>query len=257
MILLIDIGNTRIKWASVADGRFGRVRAAGHAAWRVRDFEQVFGAAAGVDRVVVSSVASRKINGRLSLAARRVAAPSPEFVATPRRACGVTAAYREPWRLGVDRFLAMVGAHAQAARSTCIVGVGTAMTIDLLDGTGRHRGGAIIPAPPLMVSSLLQGTSGIRARARGGPAGRGGALFARSTRAAVEQGARYAAAAMVERAVREARTLLGRAPRVILTGGGAREVQALIRVSNTLMPDLVMRGLAVWAAQGRESRSRT
>ncbi len=255
MILLIDIGNTRIKWASLADGRLGRVRAAGHATWRVRDFERVF--AAGVDRVVVSSVASSKLNGTLSLAARRVAAPSPEFVTTPRRACGVTVAYLEPWRLGVDRFLAMIGAHEQAARSTCIVGVGTAMTIDLLDGTGRHRGGAIVPAPSLMVSSLLQGTSGIRARARGGADGRGAALFARSTRAAVEQGARYAAAALVERAVREAHVLLGRSPRVILTGGGARELQALIRVPSTLLPDLVLRGLAVWAAQGRESRSRT
>ena len=257
MILLIDIGNTRIKWASLADGRLGRVHAAGHAAWRVRDFERVFGAAAGIDRVVVSSVASSKINGTLSLAARRVVAPSPEFVATPRRACGVTVAYLEPWRLGVDRFLAMIGAHERAARSTCIVGVGTAMTIDLLDDKGRHRGGAIIPAPPLMVFSLLQGTSGIRERARGGADGRVGVMFALSTRAAVEQGARYAAAAMVERAVREARTLLGRAPRVILTGGGAREVQPLIRVSSTLLPDLVLRGLAVWAAQGRESRSRT
>ena len=257
MILLIDIGNTRIKWAPVAGGQLGRVRAAGHAAWRVGDFERVFGAAGQIDRVVVSSVASGKINDTLSRAARRVAAPLPEFVSTPRRACGVTVAYREPWRLGVDRFLAMVGAHAQAARSTCIVGVGTAMTIDLLDGTGRHRGGVIIPAPPLMVLSLLQGTSGIRARARGGAAGRATALFARSTRAALEQGARYAAAALVERAVREARALLGRAPQVILTGGGARQMQALLGVSSTLLPDLVLRGLAVWAAAGRESRSRT
>ncbi len=250
MTLLIDIGNTRIKWARVSDGRLGRPRATHHARWGAGDFGRVLGSGPRFDRIIVSSVASAKINAALSLAARRAQQPSPEFVVTRRRACGVTVAYLEPWRLGVDRFLAMIAAHERYARSVCIVGVGTAMTVDLLDGTGRHRGGAIIPAPQLMVSSLLNGTSGIRERAEGGADGRGPALFGRSTRAAVEQGARFAAAATVERAVREARALLGRTPRVVLTGGGARDLQPLIRVPGVLLPDLVLQGLAVWAAEG-------
>lgn len=250
MILLIDIGNTRIKWAHLSGERLGRPRATHHARWGARDFARVLGLRPRFDRIIVSSVASARINDALSLAARRAKQPAPEFVATRRRACGVTVAYLEPWRLGVDRFLTMIGAHERYARSVCIVGVGTAMTVDLLEGTGRHRGGAIIPAPPLMVASLLDGTSGIRERAEGGADGRGPALFGRSTRAAVEQGARYAAAATVERAVREARALLGHTPRVVLTGGGARDLQPLIRVPGVLLPDLVLQGLAVWATEG-------
>lgn len=250
MSLLIDIGNTRIKWARLSGGRLGPVRAAGHFGWDPKDFGRVIGAASRCDRIIVSSVASEEINRALSIAARRTGAPSPQFVATPRRACGVTVAYLEPWRLGVDRFLAMIAARERFTRSVCVVGVGTAMTMDLLDREGHHRGGAIIPAPQLMVSSLMKGTSGIRERSRGGADGRGPALFARSTRSAVEQGARFAAAATVERAVREARLLLGRAPRVLLTGGAARDLQPLIGVQSLLLPDLVLQGLAVWAAKG-------
>lgn len=250
MTLLIDIGNTRIKWAQLSDGRLGQSRAAHYAGWRTRDFVRLLGAGPKFDRIIVSSVGSTKINEALSVAARRARAPSPELVATRRRACGVTVAYLEPWRLGVDRFLAMIAAHARFARPVCIVGVGTAMTIDLLDGNGRHRGGAIIPAPQLMVSSLLKGTNGIRERALGGADGRGPALFGRSTRAAVQQGARFATAATVERAAREARALLGRPPRVVLTGGGALDLQPLVDVPSVLLPDLVLQGLAVWAAQG-------
>ena len=250
-VLLIDIGNTRAKWARYDGSRLSGARAAHHAAWSARDFERIIGSARRPDRILVSSVAGAKINAALERAARRARAPAPEFATTQRHACGVTAGYVEPWRLGVDRFLGMIGARAHfARRPICVVGVGTAMTIDLLGTDGRHRGGAIVPAPSLMISSLLDGTRGIRRRAQGGVKGSGPALFGRSTRAALEQGARYAAAAAVDRAVLEARALLGRPPLVVLTGGGARELRPLIRSASRDIPDLVLWGLAVWAREG-------
>jgi len=249
-VLLIDIGNTRLKRAPLSGGRLGRVRAARHAGWHPGDFERLARSARGAGRILVASVAAPEVNKALTLAARRMGMPEPEFVTTRRRACGITVAYLEPWRLGVDRFLAMIGAHERFSRPVCVVGIGTAMTIDLLGADGCHRGGAIIPAPPLMMSSLLEGTSGILRRTQGGADGRGPALFGRSTRAAVEQGTRFAAAATVDRAVGEARSLLGRTPRVLLTGGGARGLQPLIRASSLLLPDLVLQGLAVWAETG-------
>ena len=249
--LLIDIGNTRVKWARDAAGGLGRSRAARHAGWSARDFEPVVGTGARTERILVASVAGDPINAALRRAAQRRGAPVPQFVTTQRKACGVTAAYLEPWRLGVDRFLGMIGARAHFERlPLCIVGVGTAMTVDLLAADGRHRGGAIIPAPPLMISSLLEGTRGIRRRAQGGVKGSAVALFARSTRSALEQGARYAAAATVDRAVEEAHALVGRAPLVVLTGGGAAELRPLIRSASLEVADLVLWGLAVWAREG-------
>ncbi len=250
-VLLIDIGNTRVKWASCDRAGIARARAARYAAWSSRDFRRVLGAQQRWEQILVSSVAAPEVNAALVRAARERDAPVPQFVTTRRQACGITVGYLDPWRLGVDRFLGMIGARAHFTRGpVCVVAVGTAMTIDLLGSEGRHHGGAIVPAPTLMVSSLLDGTRGIRPRARGGSAGAGPALFGRSTRAALEQGARYAAAAAVDRAVLEARTLLHRVPLVVLTGGGAAELRPLIRSASREVPDLVLWGLAVWAREG-------
>jgi type III pantothenate kinase len=118
------------------------------------------------------------------------------------------------------------------------------MTLDLIDARGRHRGGVIIPAPGLMVDTLFSNTHGIRRRSQGGGLG-GAGLFGRSTRAGVVQGARYAAAALVDRAVEEGEVFLRRKPLVVMTGGQASAIRPLVRSSSVGMPDLVLRGLAV------------
>lgn len=249
--LLVDIGNSRIKWAWLTDGRLGKAQAAEYSGWGARDFlRRVIGPRRDTERILLSSVAADAVSDALTAGARLAGAPDPERVTTRRHACGVTIGYIDPWRLGVDRMLAMIAAHRRfAGRPVCAVAVGTAMTVDLVESDGSHFGGAIIPAPPLMMASLLDSTNGIRRRAQGGAAGKGRALFRRSTRAAVEQGARYAAAAAVDRAVSEARALAGRTPKLVLTGGGAPDLLPLIRSSSVLVPDLVLEGLAAWCHQ--------
>ena len=246
--LLVDIGNSRIKWAWLTGGRLGKAHAAEYSGWRARDYaRRVIGLRADVERILVSSVAADDITDALAAGTRLAGMPEPERVTTQRRACGVTIAYIDPWRLGVDRMLGMIAAHRRfPERPVCVVAVGTALTIDLVGGDGRHRGGAIIPAPPLMAASLFDGTIGIRRRAQGGASGKGRGLFGRSTRVAVEQGARFAAAAAVDRAVSEARALVGRKPELVLTGGGASGLRPLIHSSSLLVPDLVLEGLAAW-----------
>lgn len=246
--LLVDIGNSRIKWAWLKEGRLGKAQAAEYSGWRARDFaRRLIGSRPGVERILVSNVAGDEVTAALAAGARLARAPEPEWVSTRRRACGVAIGYIDPWRLGVDRLLGMIAAHCRfAERPVVTVAVGTAITLDLLGADGRHWGGAIIPAPPLMVASLLEGTSGIRRRAQGGASGRGRSLFGRSTRAAVEQGARFAAAAAVDRAVSEAHVLVGHQPQLVLTGGGASGLRPLIHTSSLLVPDLVLEGLAAW-----------
>jgi type III pantothenate kinase len=253
-VLLIDIGNTRIKWTRFDRGRLGRLRAAGHDGWRASEFKRrLFGTRAPVDHVLVSSVAGPEVNRALAAAARKVGARA-QFVKVPRRAGGVTVGYPEPWRLGVDRFVAAVGAHQLfKGVAVCVVGVGTAMTIDLVDVRGRHLGGAIIPAPELMMQTLFRQTHGIRRRAQGG-AGGAERLFGRSTRAGVVQGSRYAAAALIDRAAEEARVLLRRRPLVVLTGGEAPVVRKLVQSPCVGVPDLVLRGLAVLAEAPQPQR---
>jgi type III pantothenate kinase len=295
-VLLVDIGNTRIKWAQLRDGRLGRQFAEPFAGWKAKDFaRRVFGLPASgagsghrakrssrkggvsvggdIDRVIVSSVAGARVNKVFTEAARHAHGPKPEFVASQREAGGVSTAYVEPWRLGVDRFVMAIGAHQLAkGRAACVISIGTALTIDLVDARGRHRGGAIVPAPPLMVDSLLTKTVGIRRRAGGvdgsassgssgegeGGDGEGGgargssrSIFARTTREAIEEGALLAAAAAVDRGIEEARRAVGHSPVVLLTGGGAGSVAPLIQRPYWSVPDLVLQGLAVLANEGR------
>ena len=250
--LLVDIGNTRVKWARLVNGRVGRQHAAEYAHWKREDFARhLFGKPHS--RILAVSVAGARVDRLLTAAARHRTGISPEFFLSKHRVARVTTLYAEPWRLGADRLVGAIGAHRFArGRPVCIVGVGTALTVDLVDARGRHLGGAIVPAPALMKDSLLTRTNGIRRRAaeRHSRRSSAGNLFARSTRAAIEQGSRYAAAAVIDRAVGEARNLLGRAPLVLLTGGGAPALHPLIRSRHVFVPDLVLQGLAVLATDG-------
>jgi type III pantothenate kinase len=250
MWLLVDVGNTRVKWARLIDGQMGKQHAAANAGWTAEQYaRRVIGRGWGGDgaRIVVSSVAAPRVARMLRAAARTAAAPVPEFVSSQRSAAGVTTEYLDPWRLGVDRFVGAIGArHLACGQPVCVVNVGTAMTVDLVDAKGVHRGGAIVPGPALMVDSLLTGTSGIRRRAAGGRSGVA-SLFARTTRSAIGQGSLYAAAAVIDRAVEEARAQLGVRPLILLSGGGAADIKPLIRNTTVSLPDLVLHGLAVWA----------
>jgi type III pantothenate kinase len=248
-ILLIDAGNTRIKWARLQDGRLQRSQAAAHGAWSARQFGRLF-KAPQPERALVASVAGTRVRAALRQAARRAGVPLT-LLKVPRTAGGVRVGYLEPWRLGVDRFAQLVGAHQLFRKiPVLIAGIGTALTLDLLTSSGVHVGGAIIPAPTLMVETLLMRTQGIRRRSHGG---RRAALgpFGRSTRDGITQGARYAAAAAIDRAASEAVALVGRRPLVVLTGGGAAEVRALLESHCVTVPDLTLLGLATLSAPAR------
>ncbi len=251
--LLVDAGNTRLKWRVLQGARAGRVQALPwKAASAARAARGVLRDGAGATRILVCSVAGLPLERALRAAARAAQLPRPLFIRSARRAAGVRNGYADTWRLGADRWLAMIGARALLpARALCIVDIGTAMTIDLLDEQGRHRGGLLVPGPALMVDALLRYTAGIRRRAgaqQRAPAAAAGLVFARSTRAGLQAGSELAAAALIERALSEAASLLGRRPRLLLAGGGAARVLPRLKKKPVRADDLVLCGLAVLAA---------
>ena len=169
--LLLDAGNSRLKWTWVRRGRLQRGGAVAYTPRRQFDsrLRRLLRQASGAGRVLVCSVAGADIDRCIRRAARAAQLPAPQFARSVRRAAGVTNAYAEPWRLGVDRWVAMIGARQLfPGEALCLVSVGTALTLDLLAASGRHHGGAIVPGPALMVQTLLERTAGIRRRARGG-----------------------------------------------------------------------------------------
>jgi type III pantothenate kinase len=259
-VLLVDIGNTRIKWARLTSaGLPGRGGAACHAGWKSPQFASaLFRPGHRVERVLAVSVAEAGVERAFERATRRATGIAPEFVRSARRAAGVTNGYREPWRLGADRWVALIGARALcgAGKAVCVIDVGTAVTVDLLDPQGRHLGGAIVPGPALMVQALLQATGGIRRRAGPNAAGRRARtptdLFARSTRDGLAAGAAHAVAAVIDRAALQARERLRAArlgrrtvtPLLLLTGGAAAALSPRVSAAHRVEADLVLRGLA-------------
>jgi type III pantothenate kinase len=256
--LLIDAGNSRLKWATMRNDTLGAVRSL---AWDDRSLPRVAAriaaSARGAKRVMVSCVAGSLVKKALRDALRTAGLPAPQFVTSLRRQGGVSNAYRSPGQLGVDRWLLLIAAqNIYPQENVCILSAGTALTIDLLDRRGKHRGGIIIPGPALMVESLLSATAEIRRRAARLPEPpRSRAVppfFARDTRSAIQAGSRYAAAAFAAYGLEHARDTVGLPLRVVLTGGGAGELERLLPrpragLKVRRIDHLVLRGLAVLA----------
>jgi type III pantothenate kinase len=245
-LLIVDIGNSRIKWARVIRGRRSRQRGEPLRGTGAATFRSLFGMLPPRTQVLAVNVAGHAVERALLAAARAAKLPTPRFLRSSATAAGLVNGYDDAWRLGADRWAALIGAwHATAARhALCVVDVGTAMTIDFLDATGHHRGGYIVPGPALSVRSLLQGTSGILRRSRGARPRRRGP-WPRSTLPAIEEGSGEACAAMIRHSHAAARAEFGRASRLVVTGGGAPDVLPRLPAGTLHLPDLVLHGVQV------------
>ena len=246
MILLLDIGNTRIKWATLVDHRLGQQFAVVHTGQPASAIGQVFDAAIAdrhpPTRVVVSNVGGDAIETLCSNAGNQRFGFAPEFLRASRVSAGVTSAYLEPAKLGVDRWLAMIGGFSIVRGTVCVVSVGTAMTIDVVDAAGQHLGGVIAPGPTLMRESLLRNTSDIAPRMQDATPSE--SILANHTQAAVINGCQHALAALIDRVLREAHRRTGETPKVLITGGALTSLVSFVEPAHEIVEDLVLRGMA-------------
>src|SRR5688572_15031831 len=122
MPLLIDIGNTRIKWARFEQGKLQPQSAAPHADWSASAFvETVLHSGGRCDRVLVSNVSGPRMADIVRSAVAQAWQVEPEFVTASVTAAGIHNAYPQPQQLGVDRWLAIIGAHALEHGALCVV----------------------------------------------------------------------------------------------------------------------------------------
>ncbi len=246
MILLLDIGNSRIKWACLSAGVLqpqaaveheGRLPDALLAAWaEIPDVTSVRACCVGGERLL-AEIASA-VADRWHCQLRRLT-PGAELA-------GVRNAYARPKTLGADRWAALLGARRLNLDPCCIVDAGTATTLDWLDGSGRHRGGLILPGLDLMRDSLNLRTAGIGWQTTG----KRPAVFADNTADAVIGGALHGTAATVRWFLDAAREASGgECPRLVLSGGNAEALAIkLADLAPQQAPDLVLHGLALAAA---------
>ncbi|VXB52873.1 type III pantothenate kinase [Massilia sp. 9I] len=241
MLLLIDAGNTRIKWALAAPGAalgdWSQADAVSHAGldgaadvWR----------SAGVARAIVSNVAGAALRERIG-AALPTGSPVEWFASSEERA-GLRNGYRNPAQLGCDRFAAAIGARALAPGQDLIVATcGTATTVDAITSDGRFIGGMILPGLALMAGSLARNTAQLPQVT---PGAAPPPVFGDNTDDAIVSGVLSAQAGAIERAC-----AAHGATACILSGGAAPYIAPVLKFSCRLVDNIVLVGLHAAAAE--------
>ncbi len=249
MILVIDVGNTRLKWAWLTSTGLSDQQAVVHRGSKANIWTTaLFESGQRPRRVLVSNVAGPKMEKTLTTLSYRKFGVKPEFVTASRNFHDLTNGYLEPALLGADRWLAVIGAWTQARSALCVVDAGTAVKVDSVDANGNHLGGLIVPGIHMMREALLDQTSDIaRAVEHSTPSMAG--VLANNTIGAVSRGAVFALAGMADRAAETIEQSTGVKPKLFITGGDAGMITGTMRTRGEIVPDLVLQGLAVIAAQ--------
>jgi type III pantothenate kinase len=243
--LAIDIGNTRLKWAQYASPQPGATLLRHGAVFletieRLADDEwkTLDAPSSMLGCVVAGEGVKRRVEEQLELWDNI----EPRWVASSREACGVTNGYEHPNRLGVDRWVALIGARLRvlahgAARPALVVMVGTAVTVDALDASGRFLGGLILPGFGLMLRALEMGTAGLKA-----PTGEA-VDFPTNTSDALMSGGADAIAGAVERMHRRLLAHAGEPPLLLMTGGAAVKLGPITDLPFETVDTLIFEGL--------------
>ena len=246
MTLLLDIGNTRIKWATVEADKTGAPFAAtGSVAHRDdQGVDWLAGIPGNLTAAAAVNVAGAEIAQQLGAALHERFSIDLQLLRTAPRCGELVNGYAQYEQLGADRWAAIVGAWFRCRERLCVVDAGTAVTIDMVEADGRHRGGVILPGLRLMAEALNRDTSDIEAFARGsaGPVADEG-WYGKDTLSAVQRGAYFALQAAIRRAAEPAAG--ESAPRLILTGGDANALLPLPGVTVEHRSELVLEGVQV------------
>lgn len=247
-MMLLDIGNSAVKWAIQERGEMMRRGCFIH---KVDDFPKLADAAWGeLQRpagLAVANVAGTGMERSLIAWSEAHWAITPKFVRVAGQAAGVTNAYSEPDTLGIDRWAAMIAAYHEYAGPVCIIDCGTAITIDVVDVDGQHRGGLIAPGIGMMKRCLQNETAEIHAAPE--TDSQPVTLLACGTREAIDKGVVYMGSAMIDRVLADIVAEYGEHTTLVMTGGDADSVLPLTGWQPRNDPDLVLKGIALLAGE--------
>ena len=235
--LLVDVGNTRVKWRITGPGEssgfcsIDELAAGAPPSWSD---------APSPGRVLVSLTGRPELATALkewTMTRWRVA---PEFPDSSVAVPGMRNRYANPLQLGVDRWLALIAVRRSDHGPVVVVDCGTAMTVDLMNGSGDFLGGMIVPGREVLESVFKQRVPYLDSHRAGA------ARFpADDTRGAITLGVRFALVASVERFVDNAARLVGAAPTVHVTGGDASWLCGHLPAGVLRHENLVLDGLEI------------
>lgn len=248
MRLLFDLGNTRLKWAIEKSGQLSDHGSLAHSDVNEASLDAQLSPSAVPSSVWLSSVAPRAIEalveGWISM---RFNLDVNRAVVT-KQACDIKNSYANLTQLGVDRWMAALGARKFCPKgSVILVDAGTAITVDVLTTVDVYLGGAIMPGASLMHDSLISRTAGIASSFTGA-----NRLIGTTTQECVNSGVQYGLVGAVDRVVSQMVTELksdnaGALVNKLITGGDADLIMQNAAVDYRCVKDLVLHGLAAVA----------
>ncbi len=252
MLLLVDAGNTRIKWALMDAARLGKAEPGHWSVYGSVERGQIDRMAdslkhVNIARVLISNVAGAEMREALERMVLRAVGLKPVplswFASLPELA-GIRNGYRNPSQLGCDRFATLIGAHALFPGQSLVVATcGTATTVDALEADGYFPGGMILPGLGLMASSLAKNTAQLPQVPHYNVIEQ---PFADNTNDAIVSGCIAAQVGAIERAVTAHAAALGKQPQEIqcvLAGGAAALIAPHLSACVRRVDNLVLIGL--------------
>jgi len=238
MKLLLDAGNTRTKWA-IADSNGVELLERGVLEAGIAELAQF-----DFDSAWVSCVASEQVIATLKQDVREHFSLNLNEAIVERNADGMLNNYADLARLGVDRWVAALGARSIYRQGALIVvDAGTAVTIDLISSANRFEGGVILPGFVTMHDALLGRTAGVESEFR-----QVASVVGRNTSECVNAGAQFGLIGAVEKVVSEmsASELLSEdegEPQILVMGGDAKAIVAGTSMKVELQSDMIFKGL--------------
>jgi len=243
--LAIDVGNTRLKWAQYAAPQPGANLLAHGAVFLEQidnlaesEWTTLVPPSSMLGSIVAGEGVKRRVEEQLELWDI-----TPRWVVSSPFAAGVSNGYDHPNRLGTDRWVALIGARHRvlamggAPRPALVVMVGTAVTVDALDQTGRFLGGLILPGFGLMLRALEMGTAGLKA-----PTGEV-RDFPTNTSDALMSGGAHSIAGAIERMHRRLQARTGQDPALMMSGGAAVKLAPITDLPFETVDTLIFEGL--------------
>ena len=246
MNLLIDIGNSRLKWA-VSDQdnwQTGSEQVSGSGLSVILD--NIWQDVARPDKIVIASVVDPDRASQIGEWLRSRWSLSPIWVTAQKQQLGVTNCYQNPETLGADRWAALIAARNLTPKSAIVIDCGTAVTVDFLSDDGKFNGGVIFPGLSMLRKSLVTGTSNIQQHEADDSV-----MPACNTEQGVAAGTLQGWLGAIQHVVDNYRVKFGKEAEVIVTGGDVDKfisgLPAVAQVGARRVPDLVLKGLALIA----------
>ena len=237
MKLLLDIGNTRIKWALRGEPSSDHADDHHQQALLRSEGEWLPPIDTTPEAVWISSVAGQAAEREIAAAVHDRWNLEPWFARTQAQALGLKNSYADPSQMGVDRWLAMLAAWRRVNGQVCVVDAGSALTIDLVSAAGEHLGGYILPGLDSMQRALFSDTDRVRFDQEAADSLQPG----HSTAEAVHNGLLLSQAGAVVLAIDRHASGFP----LIVTGGNGDRLLRMLDGNGDFIPNLVLEGLAI------------